>query len=299
MNIKYYFDIGSNTIKLYKYENKQIELIKEHSIMLKNFFSETEGISNNNYNKLLKCINSLAKENNLNKDNTKIVATGIWRKIPEFQLNNLKSDFRNIDLEFNVITHEQEKFYFSKAIQGIYSGKKVMMVNTGGKTTEIVIIEKGNIKDRVNLDIGVSDIIARFPKINIQSNNNIEEITEFVLNKIKNVELELDCDCAIHIGGQLRFQKLLNYNLKPNDIFYDGIHNLMVSYEDFCAKNKKIVDEISLEELYKLMPNNPKWMNGAKAKVLLGQAIFKKANIKYIIPSDLNIINGIVKEDNK
>lgn len=155
MNTKYYFDIGSSTIKLYKYENKEIELLNENSIMFKQFFSESEGISNNNYNKLLKCINYLAKEHNLNNGNTKIVATGIWRKIPKKQLNNLKSDFKNINLEFNVISHEQESFYFSKAMQGIYSGKKVMMVNMGGKTTEIVIIEKGNIKNRINLDIGV------------------------------------------------------------------------------------------------------------------------------------------------
>ena len=53
----------------------------------------------------------------------------------------------------------------------------------------------------------------------------------------------------------------------------------------------------SLDELRSLMPSNPDWMNGAKAGVLLGETIFKKANIKYIIPSDLNLINGVVKEE--
>lgn len=47
------------------------------------------------------------------------------------------------------------------------------------------------------------------------------------------------------------------------------------------------------------MLSNKKWMEGAKAGAILAQAIFKKANIKYIIPSDLNIINGILKEENK
>lgn len=298
METKYYFDIGSSTIKLYKYENKNLELIKEKSINFKQFFSNSDGISNNNYNKLLKCINSLGKENNLNKENTKIIATGIWRKIPDKQLTNLKSDFRNLNLEFNVITHEQESFYFSKAMQGIYSGKKVMMVNMGGKTTEIVIIDKGNIKNKINLDIGVGDILARFPKINFLK-TNLEEIISFILEKIKDIDLDFSCDCAIHTGGELRFQKLLKYNLQLNNIFYDGIHNLMVSYDDFCVRNEQIIDEISLEELYELMPGNPAWMDGAKAGILLGQAIFKKANIKYIVPSDLNIINGIIKEENK
>lgn len=143
------------------------------------------------------------------------------------------------------------------------------------------------------------DIIARFPKINLKTKINIREIIDFILDKIKDVNIDSKCDCAIHTGGELRFQKLLKYNLQLNNIFNDGIHNLMVSYEDFCIRNEQIIEEMSLDELYKLMPNNPNWMDGAKAGVILGQAIFEKANIKYIVPSDLNIINGIVKEDNK
>lgn len=43
------------------------------------------------------------------------------------------------------------------------------------------------------------------------------------------------------------------------------------------------------------MPQNPQCMDGAKVGILLGQAIFKKAKIEYIIPSDLNLIHGVVK----
>ena len=64
-----------------------------------------------------------------------------------------------------------------------------------------------------------------------------------------------------------------------------------------AEKNNEILKSTSLEELRSLMPSNPDWMNGAKAGVLLGETIFKKANIKYIIPSDLNLINGVVKEE--
>jgi hypothetical protein len=36
------------------------------------------------------------------------------------------------------------------------------------------------------------------------------------------------------------------------------------------------------------MPRNPKWMDGARAGAILPLAIFEKANIKLIVPSDLN-----------
>ena len=61
-------------------------------------------------------------------------------------------------------------------------------------------------------------------------------------------------------------------------------------------KNKELLYDTELENLYSLMPENPKWMDGAKAGIMLGQAIFKKASIKYIVPSDLNLIYGVVKE---
>ena len=68
---------------------------------------------------------------------------------------------------------------------------------------------------------------------------------------------------------------------------------------DLSKKNKELLYHTKLEELHKLLPENPKWMDGAKAGILLGQAIFKKANIKYIIPSDLNLIHGVIKEEMK
>ena len=70
----------------------------------------------------------------------------------------------------------------------------------------------------------------------------------------------------------------------------------MVSIEDFIKGNNKIFFEISLKELYDMMPQNPKWMDGARLGAILPQAIFEKANIKYVIPSDLNLINGVIND---
>ncbi len=44
------------------------------------------------------------------------------------------------------------------------------------------------------------------------------------------------------------------------------------------------------------MPNNPKWMDGARAGAIIPLSIFKKAKIKWIIPSDLNLINGVIND---
>ena len=290
----YYFDIGSSTIKLYEYK-KDLSLIEEKSIMFKRGFSE-DGIQEENIEKMMAFIKEVKEKYNLDKNNTEIYATGIWRKIPNEQLANIEARFNELDLEFNVISHDKENYYFEKAMQGTYNNR-VMMVNMGGKTTELVIFDNDTVENRVNLTVGVSDVFDKYPNINeLDSGISKEEVINYLENLISE-DINFNCDIAIHTGGELRFQKLVKYNLQPNKFFDDGIHKVYVTYEDFDKKNEELLNKTTLDELRSLMPTNPDWMNGAKAGIMLGEAIFRKANIKNIIPSDLNLINGVIKEE--
>ena len=289
----YYFDIGSSTIKLYEYK-KELSLIEEKSIMFKRGFSE-DGIQEENIEKMMAFIKEVKEKYNLDKNNTEIYATGIWRKIPNEQLANIEARFNELDLEFNVISHDKENYYFEKAMQGTYNNR-VMMVNMGGKTTELVIFDNDTVENRVNLTVGVSDVFDKYPNINeLDSGISKEEVINYLENLISE-DINFNCDIAIHTGGELRFQKLVKYNLQPNKFFDDGIHKVYFTYEDFDKKNEELLNKTTLDELRSLMPTNPDWMNGAKAGIMLGEAIFRKANIKNIIPSDLNLINGVIKE---
>ena len=73
----------------------------------------------------------------------------------------------------------------------------------------------------------------------------------------------------------------------------------MITFDDFVKANYKIFFEMTLQDLYDLMPHNPKWMDGARPGAVLPQAIFERCNIKIIVPSDMNLINGVVKEEIK
>lgn len=298
--MKYYIDLGSSTIKTYECEKNVPNLIEEKTILFKEYFIDEEGISRRNYRELMMYMKELVQKYGLNKDNCKIYANGIWRSISQEQFEMLRADFNDIGLKFNIITQEEENFYFEKAMQGIYDSKRVLMVNMGAKTTELIVYDKGNVIKRTSINIGVVEILNNFSDINDEKHNfKLEDVLNYALEIIKDEDIDFNCDCGIFTKGELRFQKLVKYNLVPNKIFNDGIHEYMISYEDLEKKNKELLENITLEELYLLMPSNKKWMDGAKAGAILAQAIFKKANINYIIPSDLNIINGIIKEENK
>ncbi|MCM1053005.1 MAG: hypothetical protein NC483_03425 [Ruminococcus sp.] len=295
--MEFYVDLGSSTIKVYKYE-EQLELLEEHSIYFKNDFSKTEGISLENKKELIEYFKTLKDKYNMKYENTNIYVTGIFRElIPEKKQEMVKLFNDELDLHFNIISHGIENYYLGKAMEHDYNNKKVMIINMGGKTTELVIFDKGSIVDRKNLTVGVADLMNAFPEVNESiSAATIEDMNDFVKERLADISFDNDYDCAIFTGGEERFEKLTNFNLVPNTLFDDGIHKYMLSLEDYIVGTKKVFDSITLQELYDLMPGNPKWMDGARPGAIIPLAIFELANIKTIIPSDLNLINGVIND---
>lgn len=296
---EYYIDLGSSTIKVYEYET-ELKLIEEHSIYFKNNFDSVKGISKENLEDLCTYFKELKEKYNLKYENTNILATGIFRNLCYEKKNELIKLFNDkYDLHFNIISHGIENYYLGRAMQNDYNGKKVLIINMGGKTTELVTFNGDKIVATDNLTIGVADLLNKFTSVNESTSGDaIEEMTNFVAEKLSKVDLDIDYDCAIFTGGEERFELLTKFNLVPNTLFNDGIHKYMVSLEDYIAGTENVFYNITMEELYNLMPQNPKWMDGARSGAILPLAIFKKANIKWIVPSDLNLINGVIN-DNK
>ena len=297
---EYFIDLGSSTIKVYKYEEK-LTLLEEHSIYFKNNFSKEIGISEANKKELFSYFKELKEKYGFTYDNTHIYVTGIFRELPKEKKQELVREFNNqLDLHFNIISHGIENYYLGCATKHDYNNKKVMIINMGGKTTELITFEKGCIIDRKNLVVGVADLLNQFPEANESiSKASIEEMNNFVKGKLKGISFDTDFDCAIFTGGEERFEKLTNFHLEKNDLFDDGIHKYKLSYENYVKGTEKVFfdKEYTLENLYKLMPGNPKWMDGARPGAIIPLAIFDLAKIKTIIPSDVNLIHGVINDN--
>ncbi len=295
--IDYYIDLGSSTIKVYEYVG-ELKLLEEHSIYFKNDFDRDRGISEKNLDELCEYFTELKDKYDMKYENTHIFVTGIWRNLNDNKKREMVKLFNDgFDLYFNIISHGIENYYLGKAMENDYNGKKILIINMGGKTTELVTFIGDKIIHNMNLEIGVADMLNNFMDVNESiSGNTVEEMEEFVLNSLDGVNLERDYDCAIFTGGEERFELLTGFNLVENTLFNDGIHKYMVSLDDYIEGTKKVFYEMTLKELYDLMPNNPKWMDGARAGAIIPLALFHLTNVKWIIPSDLNLINGVIND---
>ena len=261
-------------------------------------FDREKGISESNLKELCDYFEKIKTKYDLKYYNTNIFVTGIFRNLTQVRKQDLVKLFNEkFDLHFNIISHGIENYYLAKAMENDYNNKKVLIINMGGKTTELVTFVGDKITDTKNLNLGVADLLNNFDKVNDKySGNTVEEMEKFVREKLSNIELDKDYDCAIFTGGEERFELLTGFNLVDNTLFNDNIHKYMLSLEDYIDGTKKVFYDISLAELYKLMPDNPKWMNGARSGAIIPLVLFKMANVKWIIPSDLNLINGVIND---
>ena len=295
----YYIDLGSSTIKVYCYEN-ELKLLEEHSIYFKNDFDAEKGISESNLKELCEYFEEIKNKYDLKYYNTNIYVTGIFRNLVQERKQDLLKLFNDkFDLHFNIISHGIENYYLGKAMQNDYNGKKVLIINMGGKTTELVTFVGKDLTNTQNINVGVADLLNNFDKVNEKySGNTLEEMEQFITDKLNDVILDKDYDCAIFTGGEERFELLAGFNLIENTIFNDNIHKYMLTLDDYVAGTEKVLYNMSLDELHALMPSNPKWMDGARSGAIIPLVLFKKANVKWIIPSDLNLINGVINDLN-
>ena len=295
--MKYHIDLGSSTIKVYRYENS-LNLLEEHSIYFKNDFDSEKGISDTNLEELCNYFSEIQSKYGLRYDNTFIYVTGIFRNLSDNKKVEMLKLFNDkFDLHFNIISHGIEAYYLSKAMEHDYNGKKVLIINMGGKTTELVTYLGDKLTGIKTINVGVADVLNIFDRINEEySGHSVEEIEEFTFNKLKDLNLDNDYDVAIFTGGEERFELLTGFNLVENTLFEDQNHKYMVSLEDYIKGTEKVFKDISLAELYDLMPGNPKWMDGARAGAIIPLSLFKMSGAQWVIPSDLNLINGVIND---
>ncbi len=293
---KVLFDIGSSTIKVYKYAGQRLDSILQRSISFKENFDPEGGISLEAKKELFELLDVVKEENE--ESLIKLYATGIFRKlVPATKSAFVDEVFLRTGLYFNIISQDLENFYLEKALIGkCHIKDPILLINIGGGSTELVVMYGDEAIERKNLDIGVGTVLTKFPLINEKiSKINLDEVVGFVKTKIPS--LDNKPQTAFLTGGELTYMKLSGYLLEGNKLFKDEDHPLVITIENYKEKNKEIYEKVTLKELENLMPNNPKWMHGARAFCGIAQAISEKYKIRNIIPSDSNLINGVTRQD--
>jgi len=293
---KILIDTGSSTIKVYKYFAGKLDCLIQRSISFKEEFDPKEGITQAAKKELFELINSI-KEKNAGSL-IKIYATGIFRKLTEETKRFFVDEFfLRTGLFFNIINQDLENFYLEMSLIGKCSlNEPILLINIGGGSIELVVMYGKEAVERKGIDLGVGVINTKFPGINEQiSKVTLDKVLAFAKNTLPTLSNKVKL--AFYTGGELNYMRLANYALEKNNLFKDNDHPSIITISNFAKRNKEIFKKITLEKIESLMPDNPKWMHGARGCSIIAQAICEKYGIKTIIPSNSNIINGAVRQE--
>ena len=294
----YLIDIGSSSVKLYEYDGNALKQRSKVSYTFSKEYTAENQTEMTCHDREIICniVNSMKKEYSLCRNNTKVFATGHFRYITNGR--KLVDEFyQQTGLFFNIISQDLE--FFFQSIRFIKYSKEIgptIVVNIGGGSIEIGFYDNGKeVCIPVKLPFGTNDIRSVFTNINSSTGGqSLIQVVGYVLNLLPGRDIQFQS--AILIGGELTFMRQCNYPLEPNLLFDDTAHPSAINIGSYIEYNQQIFEK-QVDFLLEKMPYNPGWMQGARAYCAIAQAVCIKYGVSHIIPSDLNMIDGVVLQE--
>jgi len=282
-------EVGSTVTKVDLYNGNTLERIKTITIPFKKNYNENKKIKEEDINNLIENITKLKEIT----DNIYVCGTSIFRNLKE-ELNNFLSHFKkSTNVDFHVITAEQENVLTVKGVARLANKKLGVMIGGGG-STELSIYDKGIIES-VNSNIGVIDVMQKYPDLADDiAVTSLEEVMEYIksnLNLPKN-----KADILVLAGGAHKyFAENSGITYKKNNIYEDVNAPIMMDIETRIKDTKKFYEEISLDEIRSKV-DDPDWWYATRAMCAFAIVIAESIEAKYIIPTDIGMAYGLINE---
>ena len=278
-------EVGSTCTKVDCYDGEKIEHIKTLPIEFKKNYKKENKLDYNDVRKLIELVNSIESEDVF------VCGTSIFRQLRENEkeefLNLLKKETKK---DFNIISQEDENIYTVKG--ATKHVKEALVFVGGGGSTEISYFNL-EIKDMKNNKFGVMDILNVFPDLgNDIASTSLDVVMEYIRNKIEVPNIKTDI-MILAGGGHEYFARESGIRYKENNLYEDPNETIMMDINTRIEDTKRYYTEISLDEIRKRV-EEPAWWYATRAMCAFVLVVAEKVGAKYIIPTDISMIYGII-----
>lgn len=282
-------EIGNNNTKTHIYENSN--LVKENNITIefkKNYKKENKILSSD-LDKLYDVINKALEDT---KD-IHIYGCSIFRNITKEELDEINKLLKEkFNLEIEVVSQENEAMYTALGCYNNikYNGNICIFIGGGG-SIELIFVNNGNVIDKKYYDFGVVDITTKFSSLK----DDIPTCTfDEVYNNVDNLigDLVTKADVLILAGGDhLYWYNNARYDLLANTLYKDENQKYMLT-RDMSDTYDKDALVTSLDKIRE-NSDNPLWFDGSRAMKVITNLISHKIDAKYIVPTKINMEEGL------
>ncbi|MCI8290957.1 MAG: hypothetical protein HFJ25_01695 [Clostridia bacterium] len=284
-------EIGSNNTKTHVYEREKSVYENTETIEFKKNYKINKKISGDDLEKLC---TQIKKAFSYTK-NVYVFGCSIFRSISEDELNEINDYLYNkFDLKISVVSQEEEA---SLTAFGCYSDigfdGNVCVFIGGGGSTELLIINNKEIVDKKYFDFGVVDITSKFSSLKEDIPVcTFDEVYSYIDSLVG--DFNVKCDLLILAGGDhLYWYNNARYDLLKNTLYENDKQEFMITID----MSDKYDRDAYVSSLNRVRENsdNPLWFDGSRAMKAITNVISHKIDAKYIVPTRINMEDGLKK----
>ena len=284
-------EIGSTNTKGYLYKDGEVKSLGFKTIEFKNHYKKENKIDEEDKKLLFSFVNEIKI------DRTYVFGTSIFRNLTDEQKDEWLKEFKEkTELDIRIVTSDMENEYtVYGAIADIdYDGKIAVMIGGGG-STELSIVEKKKIIEKANSSFGAMDTTDMFPDIKTDKASTDYDLMVEETKKLVNVPKN-KADILILAGGDyIYFYEELNYPVTKNKFYDNPLQPYSLDVETMDKLDCNFFYEVSLDEVCERTKNEG-WWRGARGMRLCVKALVDILDVKYIIPTRISMVYGIVEK---
>ncbi|MBR3490181.1 MAG: hypothetical protein IKH36_01700 [Bacilli bacterium] len=282
-------EIGSNNTKTHVYEDGNVIYENTTTIKLKANYKENGRIISSDLEKLYEIIGKAFKYT----DNVHIYGCSIFRNISKEELDEINTVIKEkYSLEIEVVTQEDEANYTAL---GCYSNVdfdgNICVFIGGGGSIELIFVNNKEVIDRKYYNFGVVDVTSEFPSLKDDIPTcTFDEVYNYVDNLIN--DLTIKADLLILGGGDhIYWYTNAEYGMLENTLYKNDNQKYMITKDmsDIYDRDALVT---SLDRI-RNNSDNPSWFDGSRAMKVITDMISNKIDAKYIIPTKINMEDGI------
>lgn len=289
-NIFAIIEIGSNNTKTHIYENRK--LIYDNTTTIE--FKKNYKINHKIYEKDMELFENVILKALEYTKNIYIYGCSIFRNIAQEELDNINQNLINkFNLKIEVVSQEDEALYTAEGCFNNmdYNGNICIFIGGGG-STELIFVNDKKIIDKKYYDFGVVDVTNKFSGLKDDyATCTFDEVYSYLDDLVNNIDIK--ADLLILAGGDhLYWYNNAGYKLNKNTLYDDKKQQYMIT-RDLSDSYDQDALVTSLDKI-RQNSDNPLWFDGSRAMKVITNLISHKIDAKYIIPTKINMEDGII-----
>ena len=282
-------EIGSNNTKTHIYKNKKLIMENNTTIEFKKNYKINKEIDKKDLEKLYLLIKLIKTYT----DNIYLFGCSIFRNLKSKELAKINNELEErFNFKIEVVSQEDEAKYTAL---GCYNNlpysKNICIFIGGGGSIELIFVKEGEIISQKYYEFGVVDITEKFPSLKEDIPTcTFNEVYEYISTLINDINLK--ADILILAGGDhLYWYNNAHYKLLPNTLYKKDNQKYMIPIKMSDEYDKDAL--ITSLERIKNNSDNPLWFDGSRAMKVITNYISHQIDAKYIIPTKINMEDGL------